>query len=220
MTRPPLTAVLPVKELVRAKSRLALPAPDRRLLALAFARDTMAAVLSAGREDTAVVVTSDEEVAEDLRAAAPDRVRVVPDGGTGLDGAVRRGVLAAHADRPGTAVCVVPADLPCLRPGDVDRVLASAGAHRGVFVPDLSRTGTTVLVLPPEHAVTVRYGPGSADRHAAAGLVPLPDVPRRVRQDVDTLADLLLAIRLGTGPATSTACEELGLDRYGRREAG
>lgn len=77
-----------------------------------------------------------------------------------------------------------------------------------------------MLVLPPEHAVTVRYGPGSADRHAAAGLVPLPDVPRRVRQDVDTLADLLLAIRLGTGPATSTACEELGLDRYGRREAG
>lgn len=219
MSGPPLTAVLPVKELAHAKSRLALPDPDRRHLALAFARDTLCAVLTAGRVDAAVVVTSDEEVAEDLRATAPDRVRVVPDGGTGLGGAVRRGVLAAHADRPGTAVCVVPADLPCLRPGDVDRVLTSAG-DRGAFVPDLSRTGTTLLVLPPDHAVTVRYGPGSAGKHAAAGLVPLSDVPRRARQDVDTLADLLLAIRLGTGPATATACERLGLDRYGRREAG
>lgn len=219
MTAPPLTAVLPVKELVHAKSRLALPDPDRRRLALAFARDTLSAVLAAGRVDAAVVVTSDAEVAESLRATDPDRVRVVPDGGAGLGGAVRRGVLAAHTDRPGTAVCVVPADLPCLRPGDVDRVLASAG-DRGAFVPDLSRTGTTLLVLPPEHAVTVRYGPGSADKHAAAGLVPLSDVPRRARQDVDILADLLLAIRLGTGQATATACEELGLHRYGRREAG
>lgn len=220
MTHPPVTAVVPVKELTRAKTRLALPDLERRRLALAFARDTLAAVLLAQRVDAAVVVTSDEEVARTLRALDPARVRVVADGGAGLGGAVRRGALTAHAERPGTTVCVVPADLPALRAADLDRVLAAAGTSRGAFVADRARTGTTVLVLPEDHGVTERYGPGSAARHAAAGLVPLTDVPPRARHDVDTLADLLLAIRLGTGPATARACDELGLDRYGRREAG
>lgn len=221
MTHPPTTVVVPVKELARAKTRLALADPERRRLALAFARDTVAAALAAQRVDDAVVVTSDEEVAGALTALDPDRVRVVADGGTGLGGAVRRGVLTAHARRPGTGVCVVPADLPCLRADDLDRVLAAAGATaRGAFVPDRARTGTTLLVLPAEHAVTERYGPGSAARHEAAGLARLTDVPPRARHDVDTLADLLLAIRLGIGPVTAQACDELGLDRYGRREAG
>lgn len=217
---PRATVVLPVKELLRAKTRLALPAEDRARLALAFAEDTLRAVLAAVGVEDVVLVTSDEAAAPHLVALAPERVRVVADGGSGLGGAVRRGVLSAHAHRPGASVCVVPGDLPCLRAADLDTVLVAAAATRGAFVPDRARTGTTVLVLPAEQAVVERYGADSAQRHADAGLVALPDVPHRARHDVDTLADLLLALRLGPGAATSRVCTDLGLDRYGRREAG
>ena len=77
-----------------------------------------------------------------------------------------------------------------------------------------------LLVLPPDQVVVQRYGADSAQRHADAGLVELPDVPRRVRHDVDTVADLLVALRMGPGAATARACADLGLDRYGQREAG
>lgn len=39
-------AVVPFKRLSLAKSRIALPAPDRAVLALAMARDTLAAVVA------------------------------------------------------------------------------------------------------------------------------------------------------------------------------
>lgn len=220
MSRSPVTAVLPVKEFAHAKTRLALPESDRIRLALAFAQDALEALLGADQVDRVVIVSANDREGEVLRDVDPDRIRLVADSGSGLRGAVRRGVLAAHADLPGTTVCVVPADLPCLRPADIDRVLAGALPHRGAFVPDRSGTGTTLLVLPAEHGVTVCYRPDSAARHCAAGLVPLPDVPRRARQDVDTLADLLLALRLGLGRESALICEALGLDRYGRREAG
>lgn len=217
---PRTTAVLPVKELARAKTRLALPPAERARLALAFAEDTLTAVLAAESIDDVVVVTSDAAAASHLTGLAPQRIRVVADGGSGLGGAVRRGVLVAQVHRPGSSVCVVPADLPCLRAADVDTVLVAAAATRGAFVRDHARTGTTVLVLPPDQVVVQRYGADSAQRHADAGLVELPDVPRRVRHDVDTVADLLVALRMGPGAGTARACADLGLDRYGQREAG
>ncbi len=54
------TVLLPVKVLARAKSRLAVLAGDRRTeLALAFASDTVAAVLACPEVERVVVVTSD-----------------------------------------------------------------------------------------------------------------------------------------------------------------
>src|ERR1700744_2016348 len=54
------TVLLPVKVLARAKSRLAAPAGARRReLALAFASDTVTAVLACPEVARVVVVTSD-----------------------------------------------------------------------------------------------------------------------------------------------------------------
>ena len=51
--------------------------------------------------------------------------------------------------------------------------------------------------------LTTAYGPGSAMKHRAAGAFALQGVDRRVRQDIDTLDDLLVAERLGVGAATT-----------------
>lgn len=200
------TAVVPVKQLALAKSRLALP-PDQRLaLALAFAVDTVSALCSSPLVAGVLVVTSDPAVVRGLR---PLGVRVVPDEGAGLGPAVRDGIRVATAWRPGTDVVVVPADLPCLRADDVARVLTQAPADRCAFVPDRSTTGTTLVVCRSGHSPATSYGPGSAARHRALGLHPLVDAPVRARHDVDTLDDVHEALLLGTGPATSALAEGL-----------
>lgn len=204
-----VTAVVPVKRLDAAKSRLALPPAQRRALALAFALDTVEALVGCEAVAAVVVVTADPDAGARLRRRG---VRVVPEQGPGLVPAVHAGIRAAVAWQPRAGVLVVPADLPCLRPVDVDEVLRSAGGASGAFVPDRSGTGTTLAHHPrgPYGVVAVpQYGPGSAARHAALGLRALADAPVRARQDVDTLDDLHDAAVLGTGAATWAALSAL-----------
>lgn len=201
-----MTAVVPVKPLRAAKTRLALPTVQRRSLALAFALDTIAALQASARIGEVLVVTADPDVVRRLR---PLGVVLVPESGTGLRAAVADGVEAATATRPDAGVVVVPADLPCLRPEDVTRVLTSGAGPAGAFVPDLPGTGTTMLIHPPGRVVPTCYGPGSAAGHRALGLRRLTDAPIGARRDVDTAADLRAAEALGTGPETAAVLDLL-----------
>ena len=208
----PVTAVVPVKPLALAKSRLALPSGHRGVLALAFALDTIAALADTAYVVGVLVVTSDPTVrlrAEGLGA------RVTDDRGTGLGPAVREGLRVASAWHPSGGVAVVPGDLPCLTSRDVTSVLASAFAAdegQGVFVPDRAGTGTTFVVQASGAPALTRYGPDSAVRHRALGLCALDDAPLGARHDVDTLDDLRSALALGVGPETLVAVAALGLD--------
>jgi 2-phospho-L-lactate guanylyltransferase len=214
--RRPVTAVVPVKRLAAAKSRLVLPVDRRRALALAFAADTVAVVCASPLVSDVLVVTSDPDVADRLRRLP---VVLVPDEASDLDGAVRSGVGAAKARRPDTGIVVVPADLPCLRPADVTEVLARGRSAPGAYVPDRSTTGTTLVVyLPGQDAVTC-YGPGSAARHSTLGIHAIEDAPVRARHDVDTLEDLHVARTLGVGPRTGAVLAALTGAEDGGREA-
>jgi 2-phospho-L-lactate guanylyltransferase len=131
---------------------------------------------------------------------------VVDDPGEGLDGAVAAGLNRAPAYRP----CVVlQADLPALRPMDVARALDACtaalirGAVRAV-VPDAEGDGTVLMAAAHPAALHPAYGPGSAARHAAGGLL-LRTGSARLRRDVDTPEDLRAAVALGVGPATARA---------------
>lgn len=191
--------MVPIKPLALAKSRLALPREKRRGLALAFALDTITALTASRWIAGVVVVTADPDV---VRRLGEHPAHVAHDGGDGLGPAVRDGIAAARNWRPDSGVLVVPADLPCLRPDDLARVMAAAAGADGAFVPDRSGTGTTLVVYPPERAAVTHYGPGSADLHRALGLRVLSRAPIRARHDVDTLEDLRAAVALGVGPAT------------------
>jgi 2-phospho-L-lactate guanylyltransferase len=213
----PVDLVVPVKELRRAKSRLApavadLPGADRahahRALALALARDTLRAARAATRTGRLVVVTTEPAPRFGDGHDAPETVH---DAGGGLNAALRRG--AEHLRRTGRgaggprAVAALQADLPALRPEELDDALDRAGAlfAEGVaqaFVADHAGTGTTLLVAAPGRALHPRFGPGSAAAHAAAGAVALDGDWPGLRGDVDTTADLARARDLGVGPAT------------------
>lgn len=97
----PWSLVVPLKPLARAKSRLA-PATGAALrprLALAFARDTVAAALSCPAVRDVVVVTDDTEAGAALAALG---ARIVPDEpDRGLNAALAHGERTVRAERPG-----------------------------------------------------------------------------------------------------------------------
>lgn len=194
-----VAAVVAVKPWTRAKSRLgALPAERRSGLAAAMALDTCLALVGAGLR---LLVVSDEPLLPTRWGAAGVPVQVVPDPGTGLNGALAAG--DAEARRTGaTTVLAVVADLPCLEPGAVSALLAATGSGPGRwFVPDETGVGTTVL-LARDRALDPRFEGASAERHRLSGAVPL-GAPAGARHDVDDEVSLREALGLGVGPSTA-----------------
>jgi 2-phospho-L-lactate guanylyltransferase len=215
------TVVLPLKGGPGAKSRLGAPAA----LATAIALDCLDAVLAARTVARVVVVTPDPVLAG-AAGAAGARVRTESRPGAGLLAAVDDGLRGL--DGP---CAVLLADLPALRPADLDQALRVAhraltgprgGNHPGaqdaqhspepappmVFVPDAEGTGTVLLCALAPGRMRPSFGPHSASGHEDAGAARLDvDLPR-LRRDVDTRADLRAALELGVGPHTLAALAE------------
>jgi 2-phospho-L-lactate guanylyltransferase len=164
----------------RAGGKSRLPEPLRGELAAAMLADVLAAAVEIGR----VLVVTDEP------DAVPDDVEIVRDPGGGQGAGV-----SAALERVKGHTLVVNADLPCATP-DALRRLARAG---DAFVAAADGT-TNALSLPSPAAFAPLYGPGSAARFAACGLVPVA-IPE-LEADVDTCADLA-ALTLPVGRRTA-----------------
>ncbi|MDN5917385.1 MAG: 2-phospho-L-lactate guanylyltransferase [Pseudonocardia sp.] len=222
--------VIPVKPLPVAKTRLrgaadggvgALTAHTR--LALALAMDTVAAARAARRVGSIVVISSDPAVAMELGGLGAE---VLPDPSQGLNGALRHGARLLRERDPAGAVGALQADLPALRPDQLDGALDAAselfgsGATR-TFCADEPGQGTTLLVAAPGRDLDPHFGRGSAMAHVASGAEPLDGDWPGLRRDVDTSADLEQAAVLGVGPRTRAVIaprEQPQPDRYPRRE--
>ncbi|GAA2225915.1 2-phospho-L-lactate guanylyltransferase [Streptomyces amakusaensis] len=196
--------VVPLKPLALAKSRLA-PAADgilRPRLALAFALDTVAAVLASPAVRDVAVVTDDHVAGAELAALG---ARIVPDTpAAGLNAALAHGARAVRRERPGAPVAALNADLPALRPLELARVLAYAAGYPRAFLADAAGVGTTLLSARDGVELRPGFGGRSRRRHSASGAVEiLLDGVDSVRQDVDTAADLAAARSLGVGPRTA-----------------
>jgi 2-phospho-L-lactate/phosphoenolpyruvate guanylyltransferase len=199
------SVVIPVKVLAEAKSRLAaLTGTYRAQLALAMAADTVAAAAAAAPVASVIVVTDDAVVGAELRALGA--IVIADEPAAGLNAALVFGAAYSAARWPGRGRAAMAGDLPALRPAELVVALDQAAVAGEAFVPDAAGTGTTLYAAGPGRAFSPRFGPGSRDRHGAAGAKELDLAALRgLRQDVDTPADLLLAARLGVGPRTAAA---------------
>jgi 2-phospho-L-lactate guanylyltransferase len=207
------TLVVPVKPLARAKSRLSGPAgPHRERLALAIATDTVSAVLRSSLVEGVVVVTDDPVAAPELAALGAVIVPDEPD--SGLNPALVHGAAQARLLTPRHAVGALSADLPALRPAELDRVLAAAASAPNAFVADAAGIGTTLYTARPDAGFAPAFGADSRARHRAGGAreLALEDVPS-VRRDVDTIDDLRAALELGVGPRTASVAARLSACR-------
>jgi 2-phospho-L-lactate/phosphoenolpyruvate guanylyltransferase len=201
--------VIPVKVLALAKSRLTgLAGPRRAELALAMAADTVAAAAACAAVDSVIVVTDDDTAAAELSGLG---ALVLPDRpGDGLNPALAFGAAYSDERWPGRGRAGMAADLPALGPAELARALAEAAEVPEAFVADAAGTGTTLYTAGPGAAFCPRFGPGSYAAHRSAGAVELqlPGLDG-LRRDVDTVADLRDAARIGLGPRTSAAAGAL-----------
>jgi 2-phospho-L-lactate guanylyltransferase len=200
------TLVLPVKGGPRAKSRLGAPPA----VAPAIALDCLDAVLACSAVGSCIVVSADVTTQRSARLAGATAVTESRPG-SGLVAAIGDGVAAASR-RPWCArpAAVLLADLPALRPEDLEAALVAARTAlddgvRMAAIPDADGTGTVLLAARTPARLDPAFGPGSFAEHVRRGAVPLPlDLPR-LRRDVDTPADLEAALALGVGPRTASA---------------
>lgn len=219
--------ILPVKRLSEAKTRLRGTAADdatHARLALALAHDTVAAARAAHEVRRMLVVTSDPTVAAEFAAIG---VEVAAEGAEpGLNAAFTRGAALLRERDPGAPVAALQADLPALRPAELDAAVVVARARfatgtRRVFCTDTEGTGTTLLLAAGGADLDPRFGIGSAVAHAGSGARALTGEWPGLRRDVDTSDDLRAAAALGLGEHTRTvlALESTATGRvpHGRR---
>lgn len=208
-------AVVPVKPLRGALRRLrpALEAPVRRELQVAMLTDVLRACAGAGSLEGVLVVTSDADAT--ALAGRLAGARVVPDHDPprGMNAAVSRG-LAAVTEAGAGAALVLTADLPLMRPADIEAILAAAPPERSaLIVPSHEMTGTNAMLLRPPTALAPRLGPDSLARHtaqAARRRLPLERlVLPRVGLDIDTPRDLATLMATHDACATLEVCERL-----------
>lgn len=201
--------VVPVKVLARAKSRIAaLTGVHREWFALAIATDTVAAALTCPSVARVVVVTDDARARQTLGGLGAQVIADAPD--AGLNPALRHGASLADRLSPGGPVAALSADLPALRPAELDAALTAAAGRPTAFTADAEGTGTTLYTARTAADFTPAFGPDSCARHAAAGAYPLavPSIDG-LRRDVDTPDHLHAALALGVGPRTAEVAAEV-----------
>lgn len=158
-------AVVPVKALDQAKSRLATvltPAERKRLASMLLERTVR--LLRSVREIQGVLVISQD--AEVLALARGWGAQSIPESGIPeLNNALRRATQTLTA-RNADAVLVVPEDIPLLTDDDVRQVLRLAGeATSVVIVPDRCEEGTNLLLMRPPGVIPYRFGDHSFAEH-------------------------------------------------------
>jgi len=187
-----MTAIVPIKPLDAAKSRLEQLAPDARAaLAARMATLTLDALAESVCIERVLVVSEGLEIAG---LAAARGFQLVPDLGEGLNGAYATGLAAARAGGAGH-VLLLHADFLTVDSGAIDE-LVSRYARQGretaaALVPCKEGSGTNAVILPPGMAFTPMFGTDSLARHRAqlgqAALILESDA---LAQDIDQLSDL------------------------------
>ena len=202
--------LVPVKPPAVAKSRLSALGDDARAaLVVAFAVDTVNAVLESPAVATVLVVTDDYRLAGALSDLG---VTVIPDGAADLNGSLVQAAAELHRRRPDVKIAALCADLPALRPEQLALALAAAPPDVMSFVADTDGIGTTAVMAPTLELFRPLFGPESRQAHLDEGAVEidLADIAT-LRRDVDTPADLVAARALGLGRRTSLVTTGLRL---------
>lgn len=192
-TRHETWAVVPVKEIVLAKQRLAnfVPHRLRQELALAMFEDVLEALAATPQLSGIAVVTLDPSATRiALRRGAQVWTDGARDGHTGaVTAAVRR--LAANA----STMLTMPGDIPLVSPSDIAKILAAHPSTSAfTIVPAWDERGSNAIICSPADAVPLRFGPDSFFPHLAAaracGLEPNVIQNRAISLDIDEPAEL------------------------------
>lgn len=185
-----LHALVPMKQLTLAKSRLAtaLDPPARRRLARAMLEHVLAVLISVPTVVERIWVISHDRTVRDLataRGASP-----LIEQGTSLNEALEAGRIAATA-AGATGLLVLPADVPLVASADIEGIKQALVAGAAVVLtPDSAGTGTNALGLWLPSTFPFQFGTDSFQQHRATaaqlGLTIAIFRSPRLALDVDT----------------------------------
>jgi 2-phospho-L-lactate guanylyltransferase len=200
--------LIPVKDVERAKERLAvvLSTPERRALAMAMLEDVLEVARATPGHAGIAVVTSDPEATAIARGAGAEVI--AEDGQRSESASVD--FAATRLERRGVgAILVIPGDAPLVTVAELSALLAAAFPSPPclVLAPSRDGRGSNGVLKAPPLVIPSRFGEDSRRLHtaeAAARGVPvrLLDLPG-LALDIDTPEDL--AEFLSRESATRTA---------------
>ena len=205
---PDIWAIVPVKEIEGAKTRLSefLSPDQRRILAATMLRDVLRALVQVKELAGIAVVTLDPHATELAKKLG---ARVITEGARdGHTGAVTAGGRTLL--REGRAgMLTVPGDIPGIQADEVRAVLA---AHRpGVaftITPAHDEKGSNAVLLTPPDSVKLRFGDDSYFPHLAAarqaGIEPTIVPQSGIGMDIDHPFDLAMFLRMKPRIKTET----------------
>ncbi|MFZ2004776.1 MAG: 2-phospho-L-lactate guanylyltransferase [Stellaceae bacterium] len=205
-------AIIPVKETVGAKQRLApvLSAPLRQALALAMVEDVLEAVAGVKGLGGAILVTADAQAGILARRYG---MQTLADGAhDGHTGAVNAGArhLVAHGRK---TLLTLPGDLPLVIAAEIEQLIA---AHRAApsftIAPAHDDLGSNAILMSPPQAVPLRFGENSFFPHLAAaraqGIEPCVLRLPGIAFDIDNPQDLHHFARLKSKTRAATLIAE------------
>jgi 2-phospho-L-lactate guanylyltransferase len=199
-----IAALVPVKRLAQAKSRLlpVLSNGQRRELVLAMLEDVLRLTLSQPGIAATAVVSADDDVLAFARGLGAHPIRESrPARGLNAALAFAADVLARQG---ADGVLVIPADVPLATPEDIEALQAAWQKAPVVLCPSHSG-GTSALALRPPQAIPFRFGPRSFAAHRRAAVesgLPVAVLSRPgLALDIDRPEDLRAV--LAAGPSRS-----------------
>ncbi len=159
-----LMAIVPVKALAEAKQRLAeVLEPEARMeLSRQMLDHTLWVLEHARGVDRVAVVSRDEQV---LGLARKHHAWAMWETDKGLNQALEQATRVARANGV-AAVLVVPADLPKLATGDIERIIELGAAPRSLVIAPAERdAGTNALLVNPVGLIEYAFGENSFAEH-------------------------------------------------------
>jgi 2-phospho-L-lactate guanylyltransferase len=193
-------AIIPVKPLSRAKSRLesVLSPAERQQLAETMFHRVLSAVKDTPQVAGALVISRDPRalaLARDMGAHT-----VQESGAPELNNALMRATQVVAGWRGG-AVLILPADLPLITPEDLSGMIEIGQDLQSVVIAtDQHEDGPNAMLVRPPGLIQYAYGPGSYQRHMAIAKEAGAKVKRyqseRLALDIDVPADLEAYYRL------------------------
>jgi 2-phospho-L-lactate guanylyltransferase len=193
-------AIVPVKPLTRAKSRLsdALVPEQRESLATSLLLRTVNLLQPLTQIQGVLVISRDMKALSMVRDLGAQTVQ--ESGTPELNNALYRATQALRGWGADAAL-VVPADLPLLAPQDIEEVVHLGRYHNTVVIaPDHHQRGTNLLLVRPPGMIPYSFGEDSFARHQdfarKAGATVMIYQSQRVALDLDTRDDLSRYVEL------------------------
>jgi 2-phospho-L-lactate guanylyltransferase len=207
--------LVPVKDLARAKQRLApvLHQSARTALAQAMLQDVLQAIAASSADDVSLV-TCDPFASELAERYSFNIIR--DDSNLGETGAIEMATNVCESRGIDTTL-VIPGDIPLIQVAEIQAIYDSAPDLGAVLVPSRDKRGTNAVLRRPVSLFPLRFGNDSFMPHLAAVIgaekscivLSLPGIAL----DIDTSDDLLELASAPGATRSQLMARELGFGK-------